>query len=112
MTSIRAEIDGLREDMRTLIALVGELINKETQYQKRLKRRNTLLCELAKAVGPISAGTFEQVEAIIDERQMPPIGCEHIIKWFQNNPELVIGTRQIGRVVKLELTTLPSGCVS
>jgi hypothetical protein len=109
VTSNRAEIDGLRADVRTLLVLVRGLVNKETQYQNGIKHRDTILCELVKAIGPLSENTFKEAWAIIDEQHghEAPVGCEHIVTWFQDHPEMVISFKQIGRRVRLKRTTFP-----
>lgn len=102
--STRAEIDGLREDVRTLIVLVKQLMEpKKTPYQKRIEIRDTNICQLAYGVGPVSQRTAEEVWAIIDEQQGhdPPAGYEHIAKLLQNNSEANIGKDRIYKIILL-----------
>lgn|GEM_PF-6176441 len=109
MTSIRAEIDGLREDVRALVALVEQLaVPRKTARQVRRERRHALLRELAEAIGPISWNTADEVEAIIDGRQDPPSGHERIVKLLQDDHETPKSQRGIWDV----LNALQSGGVS
>jgi hypothetical protein len=100
MTSIRDEIEGLREDVRALVALVEQLsVPRKTPRQVRLEKRHQRLREVAHATGPISYNTAEEVEAIIDGRRDPPKGQERNVKLLQEDPETPLSVGGIYRVI-------------